>query len=292
MSVNWHEIILNTKWLARLDKQAIKRFGQQGLADEAASYVLEKLAKNNWACCNTYIGKAKPETFLYTLTGNLLEEFSRKRFGRPRPPEWLKREGELWVSIWKMICLERQGVITVTDNLYKLGNREPNFIEGIIRTIKARLPWCGSSHREIPVSAVCAYEQKDDNHTHEIEGHSITQQLNAQQLEDTLQLMAQLLVFISRPSDKVKFTECALTMNNEQLDKLYQSLELSPEEQLLLKMAYQEGMKMNAIAKAMNLPPYQPGRLLKGILKRIEHALIEANISTQDIQSLLRESSE
>lgn len=292
MSVNWHEIVLNTKWLTRLDNQAVKRFGQQGLAEEASSYVLEKLAENNWASCHSYTGKAKPETFLYTLTGNLLEEFSRKRFGRPRPPEWLKREGELWVAIWKMVCLERQGAITVIDSLCKLGNREPQFVEGVIRTIKARLPWCGSGHREIPASAVCAYEPEDNDNSHDIEGQSIAKQLNAQQLEETLQLMAHLLAFINRPSDEVKFTESALIMNHEQLHNLYLSLKLTQEEQLLLKMAYQEGMKMNAIAKAMNLPPYQPGRLLKGILKRIEHALTEANISTQDIQSLLRESSE
>ena len=293
MTVDWQSIILEPNWLERLDKQALKRFGQEGLAEEAAAYVLDQLAADNWHSCRQYTGKAKPQTFLYTLTGNLLEEFARKRFGRPRPPEWLKREGELWVSVWKMVCLERQFATTVVNRLCHQGNRNREFVEGVIRTIKARLPWCGSSNREIPASMVCAY---DDNGNENSPGlsdeHTIDDQLEQNQLEDTLLLMAQLLAFLSRPSDTTECRNSELTMDNEKLQQLYEALDLTEEEQLLLAMAYQEGMKMNAIAKALNMPSYQPGRLLKGILTRIETALSQAGIAMDDIEAMLREDNE
>ena len=152
--IDWHTIILQPQWLTRLERQAFKRFSQQGLAEEACSYVLEKLSQNHWASCQQYTGKAKPETFLYTLVGNLLEEFARKRFGRPRPPQWLQREGDLWVKLWKMVCLERQLIPIVVEQFAQQSERATEFVHSIIRTIKARLPWCGSSNREIPAGMV------------------------------------------------------------------------------------------------------------------------------------------
>ncbi len=289
MVVDWHSIILSSKWLFRLEAQALKRFGQAGLAEEASTYVLDELACNDWQRCQQFTGKAKPETFLYTLTGNLLEEFARKRFGRPRPPEWLKREGDLWVSIWKRVCLERQLVNSIIDHLCKQGNRSSDLVSGIIRTIKAKLPWCGSSQREIPTSMLGGND--DDNYDYEqADSHTLEQQLDQNQLDDSLLLMSQLLVFLTCPSKDSEPATNALTMDNQQLTQFYTTLELSEEERLLLKMAYQEGIKLNAIAKALNMPAYQPGRLLKGILERIEQAMIDSDLPMDEIKVLLQES--
>lgn len=243
MLVDWHSIILSSKWLFRLETQALKRFGQNGLAEEATTYVIEELAADNWKRCQQYSGKAKPETFLYTLTGNLLEEFSRKRFGRPRPPEWLKREGEIWVSVWKMICLERQLVNSVIDQICTQGNRSAELISGIIRTIKAKLPWCGDSQREIPGSML----SQDDENSSDITD-SLTQNINLeqsfeqQQLDETLLVMSQLLDFLSCPSKNSELSTNTMAMNQTQLDQFYEKLEFTEEERLLLKMAYQEGI--------------------------------------------------
>lgn len=300
MTVNWHSIILSKTWLARLEKQANKRFGQGGLAQEATTYALEQLADNNWAKCHTYTGKAKPETFLYTLTNHLLEEFARKRFGRPRPPQWLKREGDLWVSVWKMICLERQLVESVVDHLVYQDIRQRAFIHAVIKTIKAKLPWCGSSNREIPEAMLCRYDNNNGDAQADIdygETEKLEQQLDQTQLDDSLLLMSQLFGFLTCPSNEHMALQGqdslnTLSLNQQQLDQLYQSIQLTDEEQLLLKMVYQEGLKMNVVARSLNMPSYQPGRLLKGILKRIEEALIQIDLPMEAIKVLLQEAQE
>ncbi|MGX5174002.1 hypothetical protein ACUR5C_08275 [Aliikangiella sp. IMCC44653] len=308
MTVDWHSIILSETWLSRLEIQATKRFGQAGLAEEATTHVLEQLARNDWVKCHSYTGKAKPETFLYTLTNNLLEEFARNRFGRPRPPEWLKREGDLWVSVWKMVCLERQLVESVIDRLVYQGNRQRDLISAVIKTIKAKLPWCGSSHREIPESMICGYGNGNRNDEGEIESNadygetvSLEQQLDQSQLDESLLLMSQLFSFLTCPSNANRQGNSdtkghehlnSLSISQQQLDRLYQSIQLTDEEQLLLKMVYQEGLKMNVIAKSLSMPSYQPGRLLKGILKRIEQALNDIGLPMESIKKLLQAAQE
>ncbi|MAZ89292.1 MAG: hypothetical protein CL693_16805 [Cellvibrionaceae bacterium] len=286
--IDWAALVFEPAWLQQLDRLALKRFAQQGLAEEASSHVIHRLSEDNWAACQHYGGRAKPNTYLLTLTHNFLEEFSRQRFGRPRPPEWLKREGELWVRIWKMICLERQLVASVIDNLTYNDRRDTGFVQSIIRTIKARLPWCGSSAREIPAECfdcgIDGTEAPDSSHPG-ISDQSTESRLQQHEWEEALLLLAEHL--LSEDSAKQASTDAncpsnsSMNMpspNQEQLAQLRQQMNLEPQERLLLKMVYQQGLKLNLVAKSLNMPSYQPGRLLKGIHQRIAEALRQANI--------------
>jgi len=283
MATDWPVIIFQPRWMQRLDQLALRRFSQPGLAEEASGYVIEQLSLDDWAACKQYSGRAKPETYLLTLCHNLLEEFSRKRFGRPRPPEWLKREGDLWVRVWKMVCMERQLLPSVTDQLSLAGQRSTDTIVQIARVIKARLPWCGSSAREIPTDCLCHSDDEDSTEFEQTDA-STEQKLNHQQLEESLTLINQWLLLPDSPSNK------ATDINNhikdrptlaspEQWQQLRYSLALTSEERLLLKLVYQEGLKLNAVARALNMPSYQPGRLLKALHTRIRQALVDADIN-------------
>jgi len=283
MDLDWTQWVFTPDWMRKLDKLALYRFGQPGLAEEASTYVIERLSANDWAMCHHYSGRAKPETYLTTLSQNLLEEFSRKRFGRPRPPEWLKREGELWVHLWKMLCLERQAAPSVLDKLCNHQDRQPALIKHAMTTIKARLPWCGDSTREIPAACLC---QPEEDPRPEIIDRDLEQQLDDDQWEDALQLLftgllsAQVSTSEPRPSNKNSETSRQLI---QQAAQLRSRLVLSSEERLLLKLVYQEGLKMKAVATALNLPSYQPGRLLKGIHSRIREALVACDITLEEL---------
>ena len=77
MDLDWHKLVLTTEWLERIDRLALRRFGQPGLAEEAAAYVLDGLADGDWAVCRHYSGRSRPEHYLLTVINNLFEEFSR-----------------------------------------------------------------------------------------------------------------------------------------------------------------------------------------------------------------------
>ncbi len=128
----------------------------------------------------------------------------------------------------------------------------------------------------------------------QLESPSLEQQLDQQQLDDSLLLFAELFAFSDGPSDKSNEPENqnkmnALQVHQQQLGQLHSAIQLTDEEYLLLKMAYQEGLKLNIIARSLNMPAYQPGRLLKGILKRIEEAMKQIDFPVDLLKSLLKE---
>lgn len=278
--MDWPQIVFQAAWLKKLDHLAQRRFTQVGLAEEASTYVLERLSEDDWAACKQYQGKAQANTYLQTLSHNFLEEFSRKRFGRPRPPQWLQREGELWVRIWKMVCLERQLLPAVVDRLTADQQRDQEYIHNIARTIKARLPWCGDSAREVPGHCF------DCNHNNNSPSASTEQRLAQHDIEDTLQLIHELLLSDNCPSDVVITQERTFMINQAQWQQIQAALKLSPEERLLLKMVYQEGLKLNVVATALDMPSYQPGRTLKVLQQRIYQAFNDAGVDMKNLSEL------
>ena len=274
--VDWHALVLTPEWMERIDRLALKRFGQPGLAEEGAAYVLEKLPEDDWAVCRRYSGRARPEHYLLTVINHLFEEFSRKRFGRMRPPLWMQREGELWVGLWKKICLERQPLPAVLDQLSATLEHSREFLANVVTVIKARLPWCGSSEREVAAEEEAEARLVDET--------GPQQRLLGQHLEESLHLLQQLFLSPDCPSKGDSASPSPVAkVDDEQAARLQALVALQPEEQLLLKMVYLEGMKLKVVARALGMPAYQPGRLLKGIHQRIQRAMLEVGLRPDEL---------
>lgn len=86
---------------------AARRFGQGVVAEEAALAVIDGLRADNWRRMRGYNEQAVLTTFIRVLTARLLEDFARKRFGRSRPPLWVKTFGGIWSILFTALCLER-----------------------------------------------------------------------------------------------------------------------------------------------------------------------------------------
>jgi len=281
-NIDWQAIIFSPDWMEKLDKLALRRFGEGGLAEEASSYVIECLSKNNWQALTGFKGNAKPETYLHTLTSNYIEEFSRKRFGRPRPPEWLKRQGEFWVTIWKLICMERQIAQTVIDRFNDL--RDSHYIKDVIRTIKARIPWCGSGTKEVSTHSLEQNNDESPNLDNLLTDHSSPDALIDDAHGTELLLLLNCLL---NGSDSLESALDSSSEIYESLTKKFntfsQKIELSTEETLILKMVYQDGLKKSAVAKSLGMQAHLPGRILKRAFNKIESAMDHAGFNIDDI---------
>lgn len=288
--IDWHGLIFDPSFYSLMQKMAMKRFANEGLAEEACTFVIEEISADNWRRLGAFSGKSKPQTFLYTVVSNLIEEFSRKRFGRPQPPKWLKDQGELWVSIWKRVCLERQLPQQVTLALMNPESLSSDFISGIIKTIKGRLPWCGSSNREVPESALCADCDEESSFNELPDSLTFEQQQDANSLNETLVVVNELFNFVDIPSNQeapfkfenVKFSE-------QQFTTLKQLLDFTEEEHLMLKMVFQDGLKYKQVAEALGMPQYQPKRILDRLLGKVKEALNQVGFHDEAMTDLLRE---
>ncbi len=269
------------------EKLAVKRFNNGVLAEEAVTHVVEALAADDWSRCRSFKGTAQPKTYLYSLASNLIEEFSRKRFGRPRPPRWLQDQGELWVQMWKMLCLERQLLPSIVDRLCINGARDPEALYDVARTIKARMPNCGLSAMD--------HELRDD-----LEIISDAQQVGTSPVgsepelptEEALvgEVLLMLRSVIGGGATEEDFSvtsreeagQCANQMA-ERLSGLSDKLTLTDEERLLLRLIFVEGFSKTAASKSLGLASHQAGRIVNTALARIAQAMRDCGLSLEDL---------
>lgn len=162
--IEWSTIVLSQEFFNRIEHIAHKRFYNENLSAESVNYALEKLSDNNYARLHSFANECQPLSYLHTVSKNLIEEYARKKLGRPRPPAWIKKKGSEWIKLWKMLALERltkQDIIerysdqlsqqqryTESNGLKFSLNPMETFsnIEDIsqaISTISANEPWCG-----------------------------------------------------------------------------------------------------------------------------------------------------
>ncbi len=264
--IDWSEIVFDPQTQGRICALCERRFGKTVDAEVASQYVLEKLSADDWQLCRKFSGRSLPQTYLYTLCSNLVEEHARKQYGRTRPPAWLKQLGDTWLTLWKLICLERQPVPTAIERLAGRDEslRDTDGLLDMVRTIKARLPWCGqqtgtTSLEDQPQDEVHAASEASDSSL-----ESLLLLLHQVVLEDTLDVPA----YASSP-DVFAALAGELTLDDEQ--------------RLVLRMAYVDGMKFSAVARTLNLPAHKPARLAKQALAELRSVLQRHNLLPEEL---------
>jgi len=258
---NWQAIILSSAFLRRLEWLAAKRFPQASLAETAVNEAIAKLSENNWHRLQGFTGKAQPETYAFTVSARLLEDYARERFGRPRPPKWLKDNGAIWVQIWQMLCLERQWPDLVIGRLES--DHEPGFVQNVIRTVRARIPRCG----EPGYCEVANAEAVDDA-------------AGAVSLEDQLISSSQsaVLNFLSALISRSDSAECPSNPISAN-DILEHRLQLSSEDRLLLALIYDDGLSSRKAALVLNSNPSAIQRRLAAITSQLRDLLQDWGIN-------------
>jgi len=284
MNTNWPALVFSEKFMAALDKHAGKKIiGDDSTKEEAVTYVIEKLSEDDWRRCKAHKGDSSPNSFLYILSESLLIEYTRKKFGRIRPPEWLKREGPLWIKIWQEICLNRLHEQTVIDRHCSdqpnasrnsdLGLKDPATVKNIIRTIKAKLPWCGVSNMP---------ESMDDEANAEKDylpegGTTINDELRRESYDQFLHL-AQLMLS-DKPAEMDQSSSQKAT--SEKICSLVETLGISNEERLMLRMFYVDGLSHSAIARLLGVAKHIPVRQNKKVLQRLQEALAQHRLELE-----------
>ena len=127
-----------------VDRLARRRFVEESLGEEAALYVMNLLDKDDWQIMRGYRGRARLTTYFSAVVYNLLEDFSRKKFGRVRPPSWLRKLGGIWLLLYRFMCLERYNYSEATSlaaDRYR--HLRQNQIEQMADRILAEIPDCG-----------------------------------------------------------------------------------------------------------------------------------------------------
>jgi RNA polymerase sigma factor (sigma-70 family) len=251
--VDWKEKTL--AYWTRINAQTVRRFGPGPLAEEAALAVIDGLAADNWQRVRAFGGQASFSTFILTVSARLAEDFARKRFGRVRPPLWLQTFGGFWLKLFQLLCVERSGLSDAVERVAQQDLAEEKAaIETAAYELLARIPDCGMERgREVvfveeegPLDVISATGPADT--------------MEGCQRREVFQAVFQLVVGQEQRTV------------DEALLKKYQELKISlqPEEKLLLKLCYQDGLAVTEAGAMLGMNRFQVHGKLRRLLKKLQ----------------------
>lgn len=264
-STDWPSVVFDPAFMAGLDRMAAKRFVQPALAEEAVTAMIEVLSEDEWQRLRAFSGKSLPSTFAYSVAGRAMEDFARRRFGRPRAPAWLQELGHAWIKLWHMLCLERQWPEAIKNRLAQ--DFQDGLIEQAIRTIKQKIPRCGEPGFAECCATDLGLEQLPDD-----QGASLTESLRQVQRSRALLLLGQLLGQPEAPLNEAKTEACPSNME-EALDNIDMLLSLSDDDRLLLSLSYEDGLSSRKIAELLGTSAATVQRRLQGIRTELQACL-------------------
>lgn len=238
----------------KINRAAVRRFGNTSFAEEAALAVMEGLELNDWRRVRGYSGKASFSTYVMALTARLLEDFARTRFGRVRPPLWVKTMGGIWSKLFTALCLERLKVSEAVEVVFQRQfTAEKKEIEDAAYSLLGRIPDCGTDR---------GYEVEYDETYHgqtwageSPQGEKVEKDERGQMLEYLFQTI------LGREGKEI---------SKETVSKLESlKIQLQPQDRMLLKLCFQDGLGVAEAGRLLGQTRYQAHGKMRRIMKRI-----------------------
>jgi DNA-directed RNA polymerase specialized sigma24 family protein len=251
--VDWKERTL-LHW-DKINALAVRRFGRSPLAEEAALAVIDGLAAEDWQRVRAFSGQASFSSFIMAISARLFEDFARKRFGRVRPPLWVQAFGGIWQRLFQTLCLER---LPVNDAVEIVHQRqvaaEKTAIEAAAYELLARIPDCGMA-RGLEVAYEGEALADGDGGA---AGPAGT--LEEREQKELFQVVFQLVLGEELRADGDG------TLQKYRMVKIH----LVPEEKLLLKLCYQDGLGVTEAGAMLGMSRFQVHGRMRRLLARLQ----------------------
>ena len=276
--VMWkNEMLSNWERLAALSR---KRFPDENLADEALLYVSGELERDDWKRLKSFEGRASFGTFLLHVAARLMEDFSRKKFGRVRPNKWVLERGGVWLTLFRMLCLERQDSERVVDVLAASapGGRSEDFVRKAVVDIKVHVPDCGKSTLPIAADGVSVDDLPEDDFGGAT-GNPASDLHERQR--------ASVLTSLSWMVGGDLADEAAATSLADKVASVGRALNLDAEDRLFLKMIYREGMNVSAAGRMLEWSASRSHNRLKSLLRELREAFEGAGIREEVLTMIM-----
>jgi len=261
---DWKEKALS--YWETINRMAVRRFGQGALAEEAALAVIDSLKADDWQRLRAYNETAAFATFIRALTARLLEDFARKRFGRVRPPLWVKTLGGIWQKLFIALCLERLPVgDAVQVVLQRQTSAGKNEIDEAAYQLLARIPDCGKQQGlEVPF--------EEENPLNGTVGNAFSgDPLEERQRKIVFETIFQLILG-ERDFEVSDFLQQKLNLLE---------ISLSPEEKLLLKLCYQDGLTVLQAGRMLGLNRFQVHGRKRRLMARLKEEFARIGLAEE-----------
>lgn len=249
-----------------INRMASRRFQQASLAEEAALFVMDGLARDDWHRLRAFTGKSSLATYIGALTLRLLEDFARSRFGRVKPPQWIRRLGGIWLTLFRLLCLER---FSPAEAVAIAGDHQPGtsrIAEEAAYRILGEIPSCGDhqgEEREFCEETTLPAAEEDCS----LQEHQVEQ-------EERRQLFTIL--------GRIFFDTVEETVAPRLLARVAAAgITLTPQERLLLQLCYRDGVAVAEAGRMLGLNRFQVHGRLRRLLERLRQDLTKAGLDDE-----------
>ncbi len=256
-----------------INQLAKRRFANATLAEEAALSVINGLERNDWQRLKQFKGTSSFQTFLSSITFRLLEDFSRKKFGRHRPPLWIRKLGGIWILLYTFLCMERlrivEAVECVIDRTQALKRKE---VEEAAQRIKEEITDCGA-HQNLEISL-------DDETIADGQGDGLCAAQEKLEDEERNLFYAALFNLYLEPSNQKDFNHFTTQISKT-------TISLTSEERLLLQLCYRDGLTPTEAGKMLGLNRHQVHGRVRRLLARLRKDFKKTGVD-KDLKMLLK----
>ncbi|EGB16117.1 hypothetical protein DND132_2914 [Pseudodesulfovibrio mercurii] len=265
-------MLANWERLAALSR---RRFSDENLADEALLYVSGELERDDWKRLRSFEGRSSFGSYLLHVAARLLEDFSRKKFGRVRPNKWVLERGGIWLTLFRMLCLERQDGERVADVLAAgaPGGRSRDFVRRAVVDIRVHVPDCGRSTLPLAADGVSVDDLPGDGQAAGTGNPAAD--LSGRQRESVLASLSWMV------GDELAPENGAATRLADKVADAGRTLRLDAEDRLFLKMIYREGMNVSAAGRMLEWSASRSHSRLKSLLRELREAFDGAGIGEE-----------
>jgi hypothetical protein len=212
------------------------------IAEEALSYVSEKILIDNKKCLQDYDPNRNAAAYFCFIIRRIIRDFRLQKWGRFRPPKsLLKQPNFLLVLVYKLLCWEKRSEEAVVEQLMNSG-RDPDLIEEAIWIIRDTYKNCENPRlREIPIEDEGSGVDQSDNRFEEV-SQTVVENPEDRLLKKQLQYLVQCIL----QNDPTDIDENYAI--SEKMDKFKKKMKYkfraTDKDRLFLRMVYQDGIKI------------------------------------------------
>lgn len=266
----WKEKILASWEL--INRLAQRRFGDSPLAEEAALVVLDQLLEKDGQRLSSFTGRGEPTAFLAAVSYHLFEDFSRSRFGRRRPPRWIRHLGSLWVKLYTLLCLERLDIMEAVSMVSQRQTVDCTVsLEEAAWAIRQQVTDCGA-HQGLEV------EFDEETTLPAQDTAAAGPQAEGLEAKEKRELLTELF------SALTSLSEARISENASRLSRL--NISMSAEERLLLRLCFCDNLPVAQAGEMLGLNRHQVHGRLRRLLARLRTELAGAGLDRELLQLL------
>jgi len=242
------KIISSSDLLVKIETVCKRRFSAENDQNECYVYVIDSLKADNFKRLRAFKGKSKLNTYLYSLINALVIDFRRKQFGRRRIPAGVAKLGKWAETVYRFVCWQKFSF----DDAYDFLRIDDLYSGSYIQFIKEIDPIKKAPCRENP-----AFQSIDET------PESTLKNINAEGSNP--------LEFLIQKLDREMRIKAIKVIRET-------TVELSEDDQLLIRLVYGSDQSVAAAARVIGLPASTAGKHLKSLLAKYREKLLAVGI--------------